>query len=58
MGRSLVLAGLSTSLAVAYTIKGRTVVAIVNVASDGSLSDKRLRRADRGSKVTEIWKKV
>lgn len=46
------------ALAVAYSIKGRTVIAIMNVKSDGSLSGKRLRRTDRGSKGTEIWKKV
>jgi len=44
-------------LAVAYSIKGRTVIALMTVNPDGSLSGKWSRRTDRGSKGTEIWKK-
>ena len=45
-------------LAVAYSIKGRTVISIMNVNPDGSLSGKWLRRTDRGSKGTETWTKT
>lgn len=45
-------------LAVAYSIKGRTVISVMKVNPDGSLSGTWLRRTDRGSKGTEIWKKT
>ena len=44
-------------LAVAYAIKGRTVIALMTINPDGSLSGNWLRRTDRGSKGTENWKK-
>jgi hypothetical protein len=44
-------------LAVAYSIKGRNVIALMTINPDGSLSGKWLRRTDRGSKGTETWKK-
>ena len=44
-------------LAVAYSIKGRTVISLMAINPDGSLSGKWSRRTDRGSKGTEIWKK-
>ncbi len=44
-------------LAVAYAIKGRTVIALMTINPDGSLSGNWLRRTDRGSKGTETWKK-
>jgi hypothetical protein len=43
------------ALAVAYSIKGRTVLSIMTINADGSLSGKWLRRTDRGSKGTETW---
>jgi hypothetical protein len=49
---------IGNSLAVACSIKGRTVILIMNVNPDGSLSGKWLRRADRGSKGTESWKRI
>jgi hypothetical protein len=49
---------IGNSLAVACSIKGRTVILIMNVNPDGSLSGKWLRRADRGSKGTETWKRI
>ena len=42
-------------LAVAYSIKGRTVISLMTINADGSLSGKWLRRTDRGSKGTETW---
>jgi hypothetical protein len=44
-------------LAVAYSIKGRTVISLMAIHPDGSLSGKWSRCTDRGSKGTEIWKK-
>jgi hypothetical protein len=44
-------------LAVAYSIKGRTVISVMIINPDGSLSGKWSRRTDRGSKGTETWKK-
>jgi hypothetical protein len=44
-------------LAVAYSIKGRNVIALMTINPDGSLSGKWLRRSDRGSNGTETWKK-
>ena len=45
-------------LAVAYLMNGRTVVSVMNINPDGSLSGKWLRRTDRGAKGTETWKKA
>jgi hypothetical protein len=45
-------------LAVACLTKGRTAILMMNINPDGSLSGKRSRRTDRGSKGTESWKKV
>lgn len=45
-------------LAVAYSIKGRTVISVMTINPDGSLSGNWLRRTDRGSKGTETWKKL
>jgi hypothetical protein len=45
-------------LAVAYSIKGRTVISVMTINPDGSLSGKWSRRTDRGSKGTETWKKA
>lgn len=44
-------------LAVSYAVKGRTVIALMTINPDGSLSGNWLRRTDRGSKGTETWKK-
>jgi hypothetical protein len=44
-------------VAVAYAVKGRTVIALMSINPDGSLSGNWLRRTDRGSKGTETWKK-
>jgi hypothetical protein len=49
---------IGNTLAVACSIKGRTVILVMNVNPDGSLSGKWLRRADRGSKGTETWKRI
>ena len=49
---------IGNSLAVACSIKGRTVILIMNVNPDGSLSGKWLRRTDRGYKGTETWKRI
>jgi hypothetical protein len=46
------------TLAVAYTVRNRLVISVMNVNADGSLSGKWLRRTDRGSKGTESWKKT
>ena len=45
-------------VAVAYLINGRTVISVMNINPDGSLSGKWLRRTDRGAKGTETWKKA
>jgi hypothetical protein len=45
-------------LAVAYLMNGRTVISVMNINPDGSLSGKWLRRSDRGTKGTETWKKA
>ena len=45
-------------LAVAYAVKGRTVISLMTINRDGSLSGKWLRRTDRGTKGSETWKKV
>jgi hypothetical protein len=45
-------------VAVAYLMNGRTVISVMNINSDGSLSGKWLRRSDRGTKGTETWKKA
>ena len=45
-------------VAVAYLVNGRTVISVMNVNPDGSLSGKWLRRSDRGTKGTETWKKA
>ena len=45
-------------VAVAYLMNGRTVISVMNINSDGSLSGKWLRRTDRGAKGTETWTKA
>jgi hypothetical protein len=45
-------------LSVALLVKGRTVISVMKISPDGSLSGTWLRRTDRGSKGTETWKKV
>jgi hypothetical protein len=45
-------------LAVASSSKGRTVILLMNINPDGSLSGKSSRRTDRGSKGTEAWKRT
>jgi hypothetical protein len=45
-------------LAVASSTRGRTVILMMNINPDGSLSGKSLRRTDPGSKGTETWKKA
>ena len=45
-------------VAVAYMVNGRTVISVMNINPDGSLSGKWLRRSDRGTKGTETWKKA
>jgi hypothetical protein len=45
-------------LAVAYAVKGRTVISLMTINHDGSLSGNWLRRTDRGSKGTETWRKT
>ena len=44
-------------LAVSYAVKGRTVIALMTIHADGSLSGSWLRRTDRGAKGTETWTK-
>jgi hypothetical protein len=44
-------------LAVACWAAGRTVILLMNVNPDGSLSGKWWRRTDRGSEGTETWKR-
>ena len=48
---------IGNALVVAFSNKGRTVILVMSISPDGSLSGKSLRRADRGSKGTETWKK-
>jgi hypothetical protein len=43
---------------IAYLNKGRTAIAVMAMNADGSLSGSSFRRTDRGSKATEIWKKL
>ena len=45
-------------LAVASSTKGRSVILMMNINPDGSLSGKSSRRTDRGSKGTETWKRT
>jgi hypothetical protein len=45
-------------LAVSYSVKGRNVIAIMTINSDGTLSGNWLRRTDRGSKGRETWTRV
>jgi hypothetical protein len=45
-------------LAVASSTRGRTVILMMNINPDGSLSGKSSRRTDRGSKGTEAWKRA
>lgn len=42
-------------LAVASSTRGRTVILMMSINANGSLSGKSLRRTDRGSKGTETW---
>ena len=44
-------------LAVASSTRGRTVILMMNINPDGSLSGKSSRRTDRGAKGTEAWKR-
>jgi hypothetical protein len=46
---------IGNTLAVACLIKGRTVILIMHINPDGSLSGNWLRRTDRGYKGTETW---
>jgi hypothetical protein len=45
-------------LAVASVARGRTTILVMNINPDGSLSGKALRRTERGSKGTEVWKRI
>ena len=45
-------------LAVASSTRGRTVILMMNINPDGSLSGKSSRRTDRGSRGTEAWKRT
>ena len=45
-------------LAVASVARGRTTILIMNINADGSLTGRSLRRTDRGSKGTEVWKRI
>ena len=45
-------------LAVASLTRGRTVILMMNINPNGSLSGKSLRRTDRGAKGTETWTKT
>jgi hypothetical protein len=49
---------IGNALAVASLSRGRTVILLMTINQDGSLSGKSLRRTDRGSKGTETWKKT
>jgi hypothetical protein len=42
-------------LAVSSSVNGKTVILIMQINPDGSLSGKWLRRTDRGTKGTETW---
>jgi len=44
-------------LAVASSAEGRSVIMIMDINPDGTVSGKWWRRTDRGSKGTEVWKK-
>ena len=48
---------IGNALVVACSNKGRTVILIMGINSDGSLSGNWLRRTDRGYKGTETWRK-
>ena len=43
------------ALAVAYSIRGRTVILVMSINPDGSLSGAWSRRTDRGQMGTETW---
>lgn len=45
-------------LAVASSTRGRTVILMMNINPDGSLSGKSSRRTDRRSKGTEAWRRT
>jgi hypothetical protein len=45
------------ALAVSYLVNGRSVISVMHINADGSLSGQWLRRADRGFKGTETWRK-
>jgi hypothetical protein len=45
-------------LAVASSTRGRTVILMMNINPDGSLSGKSSRRTDWRSKGTEAWKRT
>jgi hypothetical protein len=45
-------------LAVAWLNRGRTVVSVMTINPDGTLSGNWFRRTDRGAKATETWKKI
>ena len=45
------------ALVVACSNKGRTVILIMGINSDGSLSGNWFRRTDRGYRGTEMWRK-
>ena len=49
---------LGNVLAVASSTRGRTVILMMNINPDGSLSGTSSRRTDRGSKGTEAWKRT
>ena len=45
-------------LSVALLVSGRTVVSVMKINSDGSISGTWLRRTDRGSRGSETWKRL
>jgi len=45
-------------LAVASTTKGRTVIFLMTINADGSLSGRWTRRTDRGVLGTEVWTRL
>jgi hypothetical protein len=45
-------------LAVASTTKGRTVILLMTINADGSLSGRWTRRTDRGVLGTEVWTRL
>jgi hypothetical protein len=47
----------NNTLVASYLVNGRTAISVMIINPDGSLSGNWLRRTDRGSKGTEIWKK-